>query len=464
MTPTNRSRRATHGLPKSYLARPDVLALLRRAIESESHVIVFGDPGQGKTTAVRHALAEVDHLLIQCRRKQQIPDLYRSILFEAGAAVTTERRFSKKRTLPASVRLADAGRDTETTEALVTVDLGNVCDVVRVIQRVFPPRWIVLNDFQILSNGAQRTFARDLKYVAENTECRFLIIGAWSGAARFLDLNEDAGAFVSQVWVRPWTQEELREVLRRMEAYLATRFSTEVESVCLDWAAGSLRTLQEITTHVAQLSAQTTNGRRRRASMRDAALATRAIESFFERPFGRYGQLVKSFAELVVMTATHQSLRKWVAEHRGWRYDTVAARNSGVQNAKAKLVRKNQKAHDRAVARRALLEFLASRNWNGDARPCTVTECAKLIGGSETDPGLWARRIEKAMDKLIEMARQADVSPDPVEYDQIDASIRVVDQKFRAFLAKRGLAGIRELFVERRLSLAEDEELGYKLF
>ena len=446
-------------VPPHYVDRPDVKAPLQRALTRDNHVILFGDPGQGKTTMLRDVLTGIDHIFVQCRSKQRIPDLYRSILFEAGASITIERKMTKRKRMPASVRFAPTD-DTVSTESLVTVDLGNICDVVRILRSVFPPRWIVLNDFQALAYGAQRALARDMRYLAENSVYRFVIVGAWSGAARFLDLNEDAAGTVSQTHVRPWTRAELSAAADRVTALNEVRFSSKVSRVCLDWSVGSIRNLHEIVT---RLSAFARDANPAGSLFDDVAAARQNIEDIFGRPFAKYDELIREFAELPMIKATNAQLLTIAEAPRYYSEDEPPSaaelkRRTGV--LRARLNEWNAKKRERIVLRRALLLFLATRDWTGLPAACTMADFSRFV--AERSKGTLTptrKQLEKAIAKFVEFARAADITPDPLEYDKVDTGIRLVDQKLRVFLARRRARGIRALFAD--VVVPPDEYLKY---
>src|SRR6476661_4836080 len=79
-------------LPKSYLPRRRQQEELRAALSADGHMVIWGEPRQGKSSLLRHQLPGNDYSVIDCGYTQQRYDIYRMILREAGASVAVEQK------------------------------------------------------------------------------------------------------------------------------------------------------------------------------------------------------------------------------------------------------------------------------------------------------------------------------------------------------------------------------------
>src|ERR1700745_946750 len=106
---------------------------------------------------------------------------------------------SNKRRLSGTLKVfsGELERDTENTETEITVDLGNVGDVFRILRsRSRPDAFVVLNNFHVLGRSVQRRIVSNLQYISEHTDTRFIIVGNWTSPAYLTDLNSLLPRFV----------------------------------------------------------------------------------------------------------------------------------------------------------------------------------------------------------------------------------------------------------------------------
>jgi energy-coupling factor transporter ATP-binding protein EcfA2 len=290
--------------PRAYLDRPAIDARFKRALRDGTHIAVFGTPGVGKSTLIQRHAGVLPLLFVQCLKAQDLPDLYRSMLSEAGARVRTETRLSKKRRLRATLKLVsgESERGTESTETEVTLDLGNVGDVFRTLTRQTDKNIIVLNDFHVLPRRTQRRLMRNLQYVSERTAFRFVVIGNWYTPAYLTDLNELVPSFMTDVKVTAWSDDELCALLEVVERLLNIAFSTAVKEAIVNMSAGSARELTEICRLLLiDAGVESSESTTREISETDALetiMATRVGPLF-----RRYRELLTSYLTVKLLTA-----------------------------------------------------------------------------------------------------------------------------------------------------------------
>jgi len=233
-------------LPLSYVERGSVEGAFARALAAQTHIAVFGTPGVGKSALVRHNVDWAYVIFVECLSGQRAPDVYRSMLSEAGARIKTETRLSSKRRLSGTLKVfsGDLERDTENTEAEITVDLGNVGDVFRILRsRNQHGTFVVLNNFHVLARSVQRRIVGSLQYIIEHTDTRFIIVGNWTSPAYLTDLNSLLPSFVTDINVAPWSDEELKLPLNKAEQLMNVSFAADVATELVRESAGSVREL-----------------------------------------------------------------------------------------------------------------------------------------------------------------------------------------------------------------------------
>lgn len=235
-------------LPLSYVERRPVEEMFTRALAARTHIAVFGTPGVGKSALVRHNVDWAHVFFVECLDGQRAPDVYRSMLSEAGARIKTETKLSNKRRLSGTLKVfsGELERDSENTETEITVDLGNVGDVFRILRsRSRPGTFVVLNNFHVLARPVQRRIVGSLQYVSEHTDTRFIIVGNWASPAYLTDLNSLLPSFVTDIHVAPWPDEELMSVLHKVEQLMNVTFAADVATELIRKSAGSVRELMD---------------------------------------------------------------------------------------------------------------------------------------------------------------------------------------------------------------------------
>jgi hypothetical protein len=235
-------------LPLAYVVRDTVQEAFARALTAQTHIAVSGTPGVGKSALVRHNVDWAKVIFVECLSGQQAPDVYRSMLSEAGARIKTETRLTRKKRLSATLKVfsGDIERGTENTETEITIDLGNVGDVFRVLRsRSRPGQLVVLNNFHVLARPVQRRIVGSLQYIYEHTDTRFLIVGNWTSPAYLSDLNSLLPSFVTDVNVMPWSDEELMLPLKEVERLLNISFADDVAASLVRSSVGSVRELMD---------------------------------------------------------------------------------------------------------------------------------------------------------------------------------------------------------------------------
>jgi hypothetical protein len=158
---------------------------------------------------------------VECLDGQRAPDVYRSMLSEAGARIKTETKLSNKRRLSGTLKVfsGELERDSENTETEITVDLGNVGDVFRILRsRSRRGTFVVLNNFHVLARSVQRRMVGNLQYISEHTDTRFIIVGNWASPASVTlrSLVDDSAGGVAEYYA---LRESAKKLIRFQAKY-----------------------------------------------------------------------------------------------------------------------------------------------------------------------------------------------------------------------------------------------------
>jgi len=444
-----------------YLDRPVIDGLIERARTDHTHLVIFGLPGVGKTELVEKHFSSESHFLIQCGEKQQAPDLYRSILASLGCFITVERSSKRGRKLSGSIKFlgvgAEGGGDsgTETKEQAVSVDLGNIFDVINSLKRAECPQWIVLNDFHRLSYPAQRQVAYDLKYVSEHSELRFVIVGAWQDPSRFDDLSPHYDTFAS-VPVSPWTEEDLT----KLASMIAADFSLSLDNAAVAQlalaSAGCPRILGQLLLRCDALASMPSKGDLLKRVTQD--LANGSINEFFSRSFGAFRDTIADFG---LMTQYAQPVKQDVEaqepEYSATGEDEALPYEQRLEKLKATVAKMNESLSFEAGLHRAFIEYLVGRDWLKIDLACSMEgfiEFAKARFPAAS--ALRRRDFRKVADYFLGI--QDDLLPnrEALVWDKIGRRWFLNDAKFLAFLVSLEQQDMSRLWETETLPIPTD--------
>ena len=444
-----------------YLDRPVIDGLIQRAKAGHTHIVIFGLPGVGKTELVEKHFPPETYSLIQCGEKQQAPDLYRSILASLGCFITVERSSKRGRKLSGSIKFLGVGGEgggdsgTETKEQAMTVDLGNIFDVINSLKRAECPEWIVLNDFHRLSFPAQRQIAYDLKYAREHSDLRFVIVGAWHDPSRFDDLAPHYDTFAS-VPVSPWTNEELTNLAAMIAADFSLRIDNETVAQLTVASAGCPRILGQLLLRCDAL----TSGPLKNKSLRSvtADVAKRAVEQFFARSFAAFREAI---AEFGLMTQYAQPVTQDVEAQEPTyvlgEEEEPLPYEQRFEKLTAIIARMNDSLSFEAKMHRAFIEYLVERDWLKIGLSCSIggfIEFAKIRLPAAS--ALRRRDFRRIAEYFLKL--QDDLLPnrEGLVWDKIGRRWFLNDAKFLAFLVSLKQQNLNSLWETETLPVPTD--------
>lgn len=440
--------------PLAYVERHGVDSAFRAALGAHTHVAVYGARGVGKTSLVQRYADPARLIYVECHKSQTAPDLYRSILAESGARVKTETKLTKKRRLAATLKVfsGDTERGTESTEADVTLDLGNVGDVFRTLATCVPEPLIVLNNFQELPRSAQRRIVDDLQYVLERTTARIMLIGTWSSTAYLTDLNQMLPSFLTAVDARAWSDDEFGSLLDRAERLLNITIAPALRDRLVQMSGGSARELIEICTQLLDdLGVTATQPTTLPVSAVDELESV--LSGRTARPFSRYRRLLTDFLTADFVTVEGMDLEVFIAEtmsgdlaHEDDPEGLTRFPLAELVEATRQVIAEAQEPTEQKLLRRkALIDHLhGTAHVPGRQTSVSLEDVQQmsLMTGLEID----RRRFRAAARRLMKQERAAGFRPRPVVFDPRSVALVAVEPSFRAFL--RSLDSVDSL-VER---------------
>ena len=206
------------GLKKFY-NRGDIHSQFTASLESHRHVIIYGPTGQGKTTLIQDLSAQDDALLIDCRSALSRKDIYRVILSHSGYSVTLERKKSGKLGSKISLKIFGTGLDADGSGTLeskyqeLQADLTKGTEVCSLLRTAKPPKYVILNNFDFLSENTQEYLSTELGIFDEQSELRFIIVGRWVDRYYIEKLSPELSGRLEKIHVPLWTTEELNGLI-----------------------------------------------------------------------------------------------------------------------------------------------------------------------------------------------------------------------------------------------------------
>ena len=285
-------------LPLSYVPRPREQEELGAALDGDGHIVVWGEPSQGKSSLLRYALRNAKYSVIECRYAQAQHDVYGMLLREAGASVAVERKKRRTRGIGARVSFLSGklGNETETTEQSFEIDIANVTDVLRVLGQSNLGKFVILDNFHRLGRPVQRGIIEDLKTIYEKSSLRLIIVGIWADRDQLRGLHIDLGGRVDSIEVARWTDDELGQVIDKGEALLPARFDEPARRELIAMARQSVGLLQELANKACHEAAYASAGLEANKPI-GVAHVDRAIHRILHHSSGRMRWYVSNFAK-----------------------------------------------------------------------------------------------------------------------------------------------------------------------
>jgi hypothetical protein len=208
---------AIRHIPHVYVERGLLDAALRTALAIDRHILLYGPAGQGKTTLLLRHIDLHDCCVIDCRSDLKRRDIYRILLVSAGYSVVTERRRKGKLGTSAHIKLfgaslgGEAGGELETHATELTADITNGTEVAGLLSKTNPKKFLLLNNFDLLSEGTKESLLQEIGIFDEWSSLRFILSGRWSDPYYAEKLFADISGKMEKIHVPLWSNVDLRQ-------------------------------------------------------------------------------------------------------------------------------------------------------------------------------------------------------------------------------------------------------------
>jgi hypothetical protein len=246
---------------ETYVDRAGFDQRLKHFLTSGRHLVIYGPSKQGKTALWRNALHEGEYILVQCRERPSVEELYIEILGQLGEKVTKEVQTKKGTGGKAGGKVAGGfnwfglgkgeaeasgevshNREATTSEQPIGHDIQVLSYVAGAIKKTH--KKVVVDDFHYVPEEAKKIFARDLKALLD-LEVPFILVGAWNQQHVFTQYNGELRGRFDEINLH-WEDAELLQVLTLGEEALRLAISQEIKNTMVQDASGNVGLLQRM--------------------------------------------------------------------------------------------------------------------------------------------------------------------------------------------------------------------------
>jgi pimeloyl-ACP methyl ester carboxylesterase len=200
------------------------------------HVCIYGSSKQGKTALRRMHVGKSESLLVVCNSLWSSNDIYAAVLRAAGCEVIRDQTDSR----------GPQANVTRPDKTVTTVNLGDVQDVIRVLDVASSANYIVIEDFHYLPEPTQLNFATTAKTMLDVSNRHiFIILGVWLERNRLAYLNKDLAGRVIAINADEWSDGDLVRVIASGEEKLNIAFPSHFVEALLSNCCGSVYLVRE---------------------------------------------------------------------------------------------------------------------------------------------------------------------------------------------------------------------------
>lgn len=246
---------------ETYVDRAGLDQRLKHFLTSGWHLVIYGPSKQGKTALWRNALNDDQYILVQCRERPSVEELYVEILRQLGETITKEVQTKKGTGGKAGGKVgggvswfgigkgeAEASgevshnREATTSEQPIGNDIQVISYVADAIKKT--NKKVVVDDFHYVPEETKKVFAKDLKALLD-LEVPFILVGAWDQQHVFTQYNGELRGRFDEINLR-WEDSELQQVLTLGEQALRLAVSQEIKNTMVTDASGNVGLLQRM--------------------------------------------------------------------------------------------------------------------------------------------------------------------------------------------------------------------------
>lgn len=242
-------------LPDSYVNRGALDEEITKKIGRKTHIALRGESKCGKSWLRKKNIPNA--IVVQCRLKTTVSDIYTDILSQLGIKLIIERhekdtikgslhgsagigvsliakirvKLGLERTEEEAVKYSMAGQDIN--------DLRFITDLIKESERK-----VVIEDFHYLNIEQRNLFAFDLKTLWDYN-CLFVIVGVWTKTNLLIFLNKDLAGRIEEISIH-WDNKDLEKVIDKGCAVLNVFFSKEIKEAIIADCYGNVGIMQKL--------------------------------------------------------------------------------------------------------------------------------------------------------------------------------------------------------------------------
>lgn len=246
-------------LADSYVDRGNLDREISRKLRRPIHLALRGESKCGKSWLRQKNIPNA--IVVQCRLKTTVLDIYVDILSQLGITLLLER--TEKDTIKGTmegtaeggigliaklkVRL---GLETSEEEVVKRGSVGQDVNDLRFIAAIIieSGRKVVIEDFHYLATHEREVFSYDLKALWDY-RCFFVIIGVWTKTNLLIYLNSDLGSRIEEIPIS-WSRKDLENVIDNGSATLNVKLSDSIKRCILEDCYGNVGILQQLVLNV----------------------------------------------------------------------------------------------------------------------------------------------------------------------------------------------------------------------
>lgn len=224
-------------LEYSYVDRGNLDTEISRHLRRKNHVALRGASKSGKSWLRQKCIP--DSLVVQCRFKTTILDIYTDALSQLGIKLIVEE--TQKDTIKGKIEAtADGGialiakiklklgLETSQEDAIKGKTVGHDINDLRFISDLIKEsgKRLIVEDFHYLSIDERLRFSYDLKALWDYG-CFIVLVGVWTRSNLLIALNRDLTDRIVELSV-DWTELELKQVIKKGASVLKVEFNDSV--------------------------------------------------------------------------------------------------------------------------------------------------------------------------------------------------------------------------------------------
>ena len=241
---------------ESYVDRGGLDDEINYYLTETQHIALRGESKCGKSWLIKKNIR--NPLVIQCRLKTTIEDIYTEILAQLDIKLIIEEKKTTSLTgrveantefgisLIGKVKALLSGQASTMTEQKLDIlgeDIHNLRFIAELIKE--SKRRVVIEDFHYLSIIQRKIFAFDLKTLWDFS-CFFVIVGVWTQSNLLIYLNSDLTFRVHEISIY-WDSKDLISVLDKGCDTLNIKFNEEIKENIVGDCYQNIGLLQTLT-------------------------------------------------------------------------------------------------------------------------------------------------------------------------------------------------------------------------